>query len=82
MSGWKKEFQERVNKAVEDTDSFRTKDRLTEAPTYVEQLKELGERLAAYAKERDTINREEVLVLTYICPIRTLLFGWVENVLI
>ena len=60
LSGWKKEFQERVNKAVEDTDAFRTKDRLTEANTYVEQLKELGERLAAYAKERDTINREEV----------------------
>jgi len=62
LSGWKKEFQERVNKAVEDTEAFRTKDRLTEAPTYVEQLKELGERLAAYAKERDTINREEELL--------------------
>ena len=46
---------------MEDTDSFRTKDRLTEAQTYVDQLKELGERLSAYAKERDTINREEVL---------------------
>ena len=51
---------ERVEKAVEDTDSFRTKDRLTEAHTYVEQLEELGARLAAYATERDTINREEV----------------------
>ena len=46
---------------MEDTDGFRTKDRLTEAQTYVDQLKELGDRLAAYAKERDTINREEVL---------------------
>ena len=60
LSGWKKEFQERVDKAVEDTEAFRTKDRITEAPTYVEQLQELGERLAAYAIERDTINREEV----------------------
>jgi len=62
LSGWKKEFQERVNKAVEDTEGFRTKDRLTEANTYCEQLKELGERLADYAKERDTINREEELL--------------------
>ena len=60
LSGWKKEFQERVNKAVEDTEAFRTKDRLTEAQTYCDQLRELGERLAAYATERDTINREEV----------------------
>ena len=27
---------------------------------YVEQLEELGQRLAAYAIERDNINREEV----------------------
>ena len=52
-----------MNKAVEDTDAFKTKDRLTEANTYCEQLQELGDRLAAYATERDTINREEVTIL-------------------
>ena len=49
-----------MNKAIEDTESFKTKDRLNDAPNYCEQLKELGERLSAYATERDTINREEV----------------------
>ena len=51
---------ERVNVAVEDTEGFKSKDRLSEAITYLDQLKELGERLNKYAEERDKIRREEV----------------------